>query len=147
MKNQPISLEELNLEEKIIAVENITNGQVHSFTRKQLDKSGYYTIKRYMGRFVPYAKVVGKEISEDNGNSSNRLTIIKDKLYYFTNTGNYQLSVKTTKNPYHKTKVNYFNSNGEEISKEEYETVCTIKKSSKPTIMFYLPLMEIVEIK
>ena len=142
-----MTIENLKLQEIIDFLKTIKKGRYHSITRKCVENNGYYTIKTYVGRFCSYASVSGKEENETQSNNNGKVTIIPNILYYYTKTDNYVLMVCTTKRQ-HKTKVKYFDNNGNEITKIEYEMVNPPKKSyGNVTIVFNLKLKEIIEIK
>ena len=79
-----------------------------------------------------------------SGNGSSVQVIIDNVLYYFTKTGNYNISIKTI-NKNH-CKSHYFDNNGNEITKSEYEMVNPPKKSYE-TNVFYINLLELIEVK
>lgn len=144
-----MKLENLTTQEIIEILKTTKKGCYHSLTRKVVENNGYYTIKTYVIRFCSYAKVSGKEENENSGNGNgNRITIIPNILYYNSKTENYLLMVCTTKRKANHCKVHYYDNNGNEISKSEYEMVNPPKKTyNNVSVVFQLKLKEIVEIK
>lgn len=149
MKTQNLTLIEL-----ITALKNTKLGIYHSFTKKHVEDNGYYFIKTYVGRLCDYENM--KSTKEyrlthpktiTNGGSGNVQVIIPNVLYYFTNTGNYNISVKTINEKKH-SKTIYFDNNGKEITQAEYELVNPPKKNhSNGGTMFYINLLELIEVK
>ena len=125
-------------------------GSWHSFTKKHVEDNGYYYVKKYSGRLCDYenmASTIEKRKTQpkkvSNGNSV--VVIIPNILYYFVNTDNYNLSVKTIDDRKHSS-TTYYDNNGNEITKQEYELVNGVKKSSGNGNMFYINIKELVEI-
>lgn len=148
MKTQNlIKLEGLTINEVMEILKNTSRGKYHSFSKKHVESNGYYFIKTYVGRLASYASVSGKstnEIKQVNG----RETIIPNVLYYYASTNNYLLMVATTKCNKHHSKTTYFDNNGNEISKSEYEMVNPTKKSSPfNSPVFNIKLSELIAIK
>ena len=146
-RNNLIKLEGLTIKEVMEVLKNTSKGKYHSFTKKHVESNGYYFIKTYVGRLASYASVSGKEsneIKQVNG----RQTIIPNVLYYYESTGNYLLMVATTKCKNHHSKTQYFDNNGNEISKTEYEMVNPQTKHSPfNSLVFNIKLNELVTVK
>lgn len=141
-----IRLENLTTNQIIQILKDLRKGCYHSFTKKHTESNGYYYIKTYVGRLASYASVSGKtetQIKQVNG----RQTIIPNVLYYYASTNNYLLMVATTKKQRHST-TQYFDNNGNEISKTEYEMVNVPKKSSPfNSPVFNIKLSELIAIR
>lgn len=146
--NKLIELENLTNSEVIKAVATVKKGIYHIFTRKHEEKNGYYFIKSYTGHLGSYAVASGKDTNTIKA-SPNQITIIENVLYYNTNTNNYLLKILSTNNDNHRTKASYYDNNGKEISKQEYEMVNPPKKtySKDKPIMFTIKLNELISIK
>lgn len=147
MKNETHNLENLTTNEIIEILKSLRLGCYHSFTKKHVENNGCYFIRTYVGRLASYSSVSGKEETEIKP-TNGQITIIPNVLYYNENTQNYLLSIKTTKKLNHHSKTHYYNANGVEITKEEYEMVNPPKKSyGKPSTMFKLVLSELIAVK
>lgn len=144
MKTQ--NLENLTINQVIEILKDLKKGCYHSFTKKHVESNGYYYTKTYVGRLASYCAVSGKapnEIKQVNG----RQTIIPNVLYYYASTNNYLLMVATTKKQSH-SKTHYFDNNGNEISKIEYEMVNPTKKSAPfNSVVFNIKLNELIMIR
>ena len=142
-----MDLTKLTLKEVIEFLREIKKGCYHSIIRKATQDNGYYTITTYVGRFCSYAKVSGKEETQVQSNINGKTTIIPNVLYYYEKTDNYVLMVCTTKRHQH-SKKEYYDNNGNQITKEQYEMVNPPKKSNgNVSVVFNLKLKEIIEIK
>lgn len=146
-----MKLENLSLMEMVNAIKGVRLGCYHSFTKKHVEENGYYYVKRYVGRLCDYENMAStiekrKTQPKRQSNGKNVVVIIPNVLYYYVNTGNYNLSVKKINERKH-SKTTYYDNNGNEISREDYEMVNPPKKSSNGGDMFYLNLMELVEVK
>ena len=146
-ENTQIKLEGLTITQVIQALQSMKKGIYHSFTKKHTENNGYHYTKTYVGRLASYSAVSGKdtnEIKQING----RTSIIPNVLYYYASTGNYLLMVSTTKRKNQHSKTHYFDNNGNEISKSEYEMVNPPKKSSPfNSPVFNIKVSELLMIK
>ena len=147
-ENTPIKIEGLTIQEIIEVLKNLKKGIYHSFTKKHTENNGYYFIKTYNGRLASYSATSGKntnEIKQING----RTSIIPNVLYYYASTGNYLLMVSTTKKANQHSKTHYFDNNGNEISKNQYEMVNPQKKKSTPfnSPVFNIKISELIMVK
>lgn len=145
--------ENLTLNEVIEILKQLRLGCYHSFTKKHVEDNGYYFVKRYTGRLCDYENMkstIEKRKTQPkksfNGNN-NVIVIIPNVLYYFVNTGKYNVSIKTINDGKKHSSTTYYDNNGKEISREEYESINTIKKSNGGGEMFYLNMSELVEVK
>ena len=140
------NLENLTINEIIDILKNLKMGCYHSFTKKHVESNGYYYLKTYVGRLCSYANLTGKnatQIKQVNG----RQTIIPNVLYYYASTGNYLLMVATTKKQHH-NKTQYFDNNGNEISKEQYEMVNPQKQTTPfNSPVFNIKLSELISVR
>lgn len=149
-----INFEGLTISETIKALKEVRKGSWHSFTKKHVESNGYYYVKRYSGRLCDYENMSSTielrktQPRKASNNGNNVVVVIPNVLYYYVNTGNYNLSVKTIgDNKKHSTTI-YYDNNGNEISREDYELVNPPKKSyGNGGNMFYINVLELVEIK
>ncbi len=145
-----INFEGLTIVETIKTLKTIRLGSWHSFTKKHVESNGYSYVKRYSGRLCDYENMAStiekrKTQPKRSSNGSSVVVIIPNVLYYFVNTDNYNLSIKTIDDRKHSS-TTYYDDNGNEISKEEYERVNGAKKSNSNGNMFYINIKELVEI-
>lgn len=142
-----MELENLTTLQIIQILKDLKKGCYHSFTKKHIEDNGYYYIRTYVGRLASYAKLVGKEENQVQ-QTKGRITIIPNVLYYNENTQNYLLMVATTKNTKHHCKTHYYDNNGNEISKSEYEMVNPQKKHNPfNSLVFNIKLNELIMVK
>ena len=143
--------ENLTINQLVMALKELRLGCYHSFTKKHVEENGYYYIKRYVGRLCDYEHMsstieLRKTQPRKTNNGNNVMVIIPNVLYYYVNTGNYNISVKRINDRKNSSTI-YYDNNGNEISKSDYELVNPPKKSSSNGKMFYINLMELIEVK
>lgn len=149
-----INFEGLTTLEAIKQLKEVKLGQWHAFVSKKVDeKTGYSRITIASGRLCDYeATAVVKEMrangqprrATNNGNSI--VSVIDNVLYYFTNTGNYNLSVKSTGKKGKTSSTKYYDNHGKEITKSEYEQFVKLEKHNISNV-WYINLKNLVAIK
>ena len=154
MKKLPtIKTSNLTLQEVIAILANLKKGCYHSFETTKIDsESGYYRITTSNGRLCSYENMKSTKEKRANGiakktsTNSSMVVVIEDVLYFNTNTNNYLLSVKTTRRNCKTSHTIYFDNNGNEISKEDFEKVVKLDKHNVSD-MWYIKLQDLTAVK
>ena len=149
-----IKTQGLTIAELVKLLSELKLGQYHSFTTKKVDsETGYYRITRSVGRLCDYENMESTKQKRANGtpkrangNNSNVVVVIPNVLYYYPNTNNYNISVKTTKRQGRTSKTKYYNSNGKKISKSEFEKVVKLDNHNINE-MWYIKVQDLIAIK
>lgn len=151
--NEIIILENLTIEEKINILKHVKLGQFHSFTTKKVDMaSGYYRITIARGKLCDYETMASTIEKRKNGlakktsGNGNVEVIINNVLYYFKSTNHYNLSVKSIGGNGKHSSTTYYDNNGNQISREDYEKV--VKLDHKPmSEVWYITIDNLIAIK